>query len=125
MRTASGEQKVISLITAQLFLVMGDVAIRSETEVEFTCADTEKGWKEIQDWIMGSKTCSEDSENDEERQLGNADTLAYFAKLSKGESYPLQNSKLEEGKTTPKKHFTDVIHFESRQWKYSKCKGAG
>ena len=23
------------------------------------------------------------------------------------------------------KYFTDVIHFESRQWKYSKCKGAG
>ncbi len=34
---------------------MGDVAIRSETEVEFTCADTEKGWKEIQDWSMGRK----------------------------------------------------------------------
>ena len=27
--------------------------------------------------------------------------------------------------TSPPKMFTDVIHFESRQWKYSKCKGAG
>ncbi len=27
--------------------------------------------------------------------------------------------------TTPPKQYTDVIHFESRQWKYSKCKGAG
>lgn len=28
------------------------------------------------------------------------------------------------GSSTQKK-ITDVIHFESRQWKYSKCKGAG
>lgn len=27
--------------------------------------------------------------------------------------------------TAPPKYYTDVIHFESRQWKYSKCKGAG
>lgn len=113
----SGEQKVLSLITAQFLSALGDAAVRSETEVEFTCAEMvfkakakilkEKGWKDIQDWIMGSKTCSEDSENDEERQQGNAEALAYFANLSKGESYPLQNSKLEEGKTTPKKHFTE------------------
>ena len=34
-------------------------------------------------------------------------------------------AEIKEGKTTAPKHFTDVIHFESRQWKYSKCKGAG
>lgn len=27
--------------------------------------------------------------------------------------------------TAPPKPYSDVIHFESRQWKYSKCKGAG
>ena len=36
-----------------------------------------------------------------------------------------KQSNVKEGKTTPPKMFTDVIHFESRQWKYSKCKGAG
>ena len=113
----SGEQKVLSLITARLLSALGDAAVRSETEVEFTCEDTvfhakakllkEKGWREIQDWIMGSKADEADSENDEGEQSGNADTLACIAVLAKGKSYPLQNPKLEEGKTSPKKHFTE------------------
>ena len=127
----SGEQKVLSLITARLLSAVGDPAVRNEVDVEFTCADTvfkakaknirKKGWRDIQDWIMGST----DSETQNEDKSGNADMLACIAALTSGKSYPLQNPKMEEGKTTPKKHFTDVIHFESRQWKYSKCKGAG
>lgn len=113
----SGEQKILGLITARLLSALGDAAVRSETEVEFTCEDTvfhakakllkEKGWREIQDWIMGSKADEADSENDEGEQSGNADTLACIAVLTKGKSYPLQNPKLEEGKTSPKKHFTE------------------
>ena len=128
----SGEQKVLSLITARLLSALGESAVRSEVDVEFTCADTvfkaktknltKKGWREIQDWIMGS---SMDSENEKEEKSGNANMLACIAMLTNGKSYPLQNPKMEAGKTSPKKHFTDVIHFESRQWKYSKCKGAG
>ena len=37
----------------------------------------------------------------------------------------IKNKEIKEKYTTPPKAFTDVIHFESRQWKYSKCKGAG
>ena len=131
----SGEQKVLSLIAARLLSALGDPAVRYEVDVEFTCADTvfrakaknirEKGWREIQEWIMGGSAESTDSENDKKEKSENADMLACIATLTNGKSYPLQNPKMEEGKTTPKKHFTDVIHFESRQWKYSKCKGAG
>ena len=131
----SGEQKVLSLITARLLSALGDPAVRNEVDVEFTCADTvfkakaknirEKGWRDITEWIMGSSAESTDSENDRREKNENADMLACIATLTNGKSYPLQNPKMEEGKTTPKKHFTDVIHFESRQWKYSKCKGAG
>lgn len=35
--------------------------------------------------------------------------LACIATLTNGKSYPLQNPKIEEGKTTPKKHFTEDI----------------
>lgn len=40
------------------------------------------------------------------------------------------NSYKEIPRENKKKNFSpnrenDVIHFESRQWKYSKCKGAG
>lgn len=114
---SSGEQKVLSLITARLLSALGDAAVRSETEVEFTCADIlfrakakilkEKGWHEIQDWIMGNRTESSDSENDEGEQSGNEDMLEHIATLTKGNSYPVQNPKMEEGKTTPKKHFTE------------------
>ena len=110
----SGEQKVLSLITARLLSALGESAVRSEVSVEFTCADnvfktktknlTKKGWREIQDWIMGS---SMDSENDKEEKSGNANMLACIAMLTNGKSYPLQNPKMEEGKTTPKKHFTE------------------
>ena len=113
----SGEQKILSLITARFISALGDAAVRSETELEYTCADMvfkakakvlkEKGWRDIQDWIMGSNAERADSENDEEEQSGNADLLAYIAALTKGKSYPLQDPKLEEGKTTPKKHFTE------------------
>ena len=110
----SGEQKVLSLITARRLSALGESAVRSEVDVEFTCADTvfkaktknltQKGWREIQDWIMGS---SMDSENDKEEKSGNANMLACIAILTNGKSYPLQNPKMEEGKTTPKKHFTE------------------
>ena len=110
----SGEQKVLSLITARLLSALGESAVRSEVDVEFTCADTvfkaktknltKKGWREIQDWIMGS---SMGSENEKEEKSGNANMLACIAMLTNGKSYPLQNPKMEEGKTSPKKHFTE------------------
>ena len=110
----SGEQKVLSLITARLLSALGESAVRSEVDIEFTCADTvfkaktknltKKGWREIQDWIMGS---SMDSENEKEEKSGNANMLACIAMLTNGKSYPLQNPKMEEGKTSPKKHFTE------------------
>lgn len=113
----SGEQKVLSLITARLLSALGDPAVRNEVDVEFTCADTvfrakaknirEKGWREIQEWIMGGNAESTDSENDKKEKSENADMLACIATLTNGKSYPLQNPKMEEGKTTPKKHFTE------------------
>ena len=122
----SGEQKVLSLITARLLAALGDAAVRNEVDVEFTCADTvfraktknirEKGWREIQDWIMGSKADSTDSEEENEDKRGNAEMLACIAAMTNGKSYPLQKPKMEEGKTTPKKHFTDVIFCERKEW---------
>lgn len=110
----AGEQKVLSLIVARLLSALGDPAVRNEVDVEFTCAGTvfkakaknirEKGWRDIQDWIMGSST---DSENENEDKKGNAEMLACIAALTRGKSYPVQNPKMEEGKTTPKKHFTE------------------
>ena len=113
----AGEQKVLSLITARLLSALGDPAVRNEVDVEFTCAGTVfkakaknmkvKGWRDIQDWVMGSSTDSTDSENENEDKKGNAEMLACIAALTSGKPYPVQNPKMEEGKTTPKKHFTE------------------
>ena len=75
----SGEQKVLSLITARLLSALGDPAVRNEVDVEFTCADTvfrakaknirEKGWRDFQEWIMGSSAESTDSENDKKEKV--------------------------------------------------------
>ena len=46
-------------------------------------------------------------------------------KLAEGQMLAVSAVTVKEGKTTPPKHHTDVIHFESRQWKYSERKGAG
>jgi len=53
------------------------------------------------------KTDSTDSEEENEDKRGNAEMLACIAAMTNGRSYPLQNPKMEEGKTTPKKHFTE------------------
>lgn len=113
----AGEQKVLSLITARLLSALGGPAVRNEVDVEFTCAGTvfkakaknirEKGWRDIQNWVMGSSTDSTDSENENEDKKGNAEMLACIAAMTSGKSYPVQNPKMEEGKTTPKKHFTE------------------
>ena len=70
---------------------------------------------------MGSST---DSENDKEDKSENADMLARIAALTNGKSYPVQNPKMEEGQTTPKKHFTDDLYCNRGVWNISK-KGAG
>ena len=56
---------------------------------------------------MGGSAESTDSENNRKEKSENADMLACIATLTNGKSYPLQNPKMEEGKTTPKKHFTE------------------
>lgn len=56
---------------------------------------------------MGGSAESTDSEEENEDKRGNAEMLACIAAMTNGKSYPLQNTKIEEGKTTPKKHFTE------------------
>ena len=53
------------------------------------------------------RTDSTDSEEENEDKRGNGEMLACIAAMTNGKSYPLQNTKIEEGKTTPKKHFTE------------------
>lgn len=124
----SGEQKILRLVVARFLAALGDACMMAHTELELDCGGYEfkatakkvikKGWKEVGEWILGKP---------EKKEEGSDDNLMLQrqGQFQEGRTLPLEYSECKEGKTTPKKHYTDVIHFESRQWKYSKCKGAG
>lgn len=104
----SGEQKILSLIVARLLSAVGDSCVKQETKLEFKCANhlfeakgniiIEKGWREIEEWILGSKV----ERNDMEEQSPIIDGL-----FEPNKTLPLQKVEIKEGKTTPKKHFTE------------------
>lgn len=71
----------------------------------------EAGWKTVYDY--------EEEETEEGLKEQSLPTIEV------GDRLPVERAAVTRGKTKPPAHFTDVIHFESRQWKYSKCKGAG
>ena len=135
----SGEQKILGLVTARLLSSVGDPAEITEYALEVECAGevfkakskciTSPGWHLLEDWILGKKQDDEEADSGKKDDGGSHGILeileADASLLSEGRELPARDSKVKEGKTTPKKRFTDVIHFESRQWKYSKCKGAG
>jgi DNA topoisomerase-3 len=117
----NGEQKILSLITARLLAALGDPAEITEYDLLVSCGGqtftakskvmTKAGWKEIQDWILGSKTCEaedEDSDNELSEKNSLKDVLAADPNLlSEGRTIPAYDPQIKEGKTTPKKRFTE------------------
>ena len=110
----SGEQKILKLITARLLAGIGNPCISQETELEFICADhifkakakviSDMGWKEIESWVIGLKTESSASDGDEMER--NKDFILQGV-FDQGKTFPVQKPELKEGKTSPKKHFTE------------------
>lgn len=111
----------MSLITARLLAALGDPAEITEYDLLVSCGGqtftakskvmTKAGWKEIQDWILGSKTCEtedEDSDNELSEKNSLKDVLAADPNLlSEGRTIPVCDPQIKEGKTTPKKRFTE------------------
>ena len=124
----SGEQKILSMVVARLLAGIGEPHVIAETELEFDCAGypfkakakqvVKNGWKDVVEWILGGKK-KKDDDSDEDKILKNLD---FF---QEGKSIPAREPECKEGKTTAKKHFTDVIHSESRQWEIEYWKGDG
>ena len=109
----SGEQKILSLVTARLLAGIGNPCISQETELEFISAGqifkakakviSDKGWKEVQDWILGSKNSEESADADGTDNMI-LESLDFF---QEGKQIPVQKPEIKEGKTSPKKHFTE------------------
>ena len=109
----TGEQKVLSLITARLLASIGDPCISQETELEFSCASqifrakakviSDPGWKEVESWILGKKA---ETDAEEDAVSKNKDFILQGV-FEEGKSLPVQKPEIKEGMTSPKKHFTE------------------
>ena len=124
---AESERKLLSLICCKVLCAVAGPYVYEAVAATFTCAGKEftakgktvlsPGWKEIDRRFRFSlKTDSDEDSDTQERTL---------PELSEGQTFVDVAASVTEHFTTPPKPYTDVIHFESRQWKYSKCKGAG
>ena len=109
----TAEQNILKLISRQVLMAVSGAYRYREAEITITCVEPFKttmkmlldaGWKKYSQKSIAQK---------------------WFSGLEVGQILPPSKVSVKDGKTQPPKHFTDVIHFESRQWKYSKCKGAG
>lgn len=115
-----GELAILQLVATRLYVSVGTSYRYAETVIELECGGKlfsakgktvlDEGWKSFVRRNENSK------KEGKEQKLPDVSDDAELTVIG---------MEIKEGKTTPPKHFTDVIHFESRQWKYSKCKGAG
>lgn len=113
------EQNILNLVIKTLLIATNEKCIikeiagilksNNDIRLNFSYKNiTKKGYIEIEELFSNKKK-------------GNLEVPI----ILKGEEITDFKTSLEEKETTPPKRYTDVIHFESRQWKYSKCKGAG
>ena len=105
---SAGEKSVLDLITARFLSAPGNPCCYTETKLELKKDDavftsksrivTDSGWKAVEKRILGKDAAPEK----EEKQEIPADTS-----LCEGMSLTIQNAEIKEGKTEPKKHFTE------------------
>ena len=118
------EQKVLSLVGMRLLAATGEKHIYDETRITLSCEGyefkskgktvTQEGWKAVEQRFKASLKTKDKEDPEKVLPAVNENDILSPVSASVTEHY-----------TTPPKPYTDVIHFESRQWKYSERKGAG
>ena len=117
----SGEQKILGLVTARLLSSVGDPVEITEYSLEVECASevfkakskciTSPGWHLLEDWILGKKQDDEDEDSGKKDDGGSHGILeileADASLFAEGRELPARDPKVKEGKTTPKKRFTE------------------
>lgn len=99
-----GEQKVLTLVVARFLAAIGEAAIYQEGELLLEAGDEiflakakkrfSKGYQEIEDFLLGQK-------KEAKKEIQSFDVL------EEGNTYPVETAQITEGKTVPKKHFTE------------------
>lgn len=104
----AGEKAVLNLITARFLSAPGNPCCYTETKLELKKDDavftskirivTDPGWKAVEKQILGKAAAPEKEENPE---------IPAEINLYEGKNLTIQNAEIKEGKTEPKKHFTE------------------
>ena len=124
----SDKKNLMMLICQQLVQATGEEYLYEQTDITVKCQEhdfkargkmpVQMGFKEVEKAFKNQCVKAEavdEKEKDASIPAGYEEGMNLFpVKAEKTTHY-----------TSPPKPFNDVIHFESRQWKYSKCKGAG
>jgi len=104
-----GEKAVLELVAARLLCAVAEPHLYEETAATLVCAGQEfaakgktiqrPGWRRLDAaYHAGLKNAPEPEERPEEKTL---------PELSEGQSFPVSNASVKEGKTSPPKHFTE------------------
>lgn len=106
-----GELEILKLIAKRLLSAVSAPCRYAETTAEIFCGGTaftakgktvlSAGWKGMEE------KCGSKKKNDKESILPH---------LQENTTLPLLSAEVKEGKTTPPKHFTDVIFCERKEW---------
>ena len=104
-----GEKAVLELVAARLLCAVAEPHLYEETAATLVCAGQEfaakgktiqrPGWRKLDAaYHAGLKNAPEPEGGPEEKTL---------PELSEGQSLPISNASVKEGKTSPPKHFTE------------------
>lgn len=120
-----GERNILLLVCGKLLCAAAEPFVYEAVTAAFDCGGhiftangkqvLSQGWQAIQEVFRSS--LKEEPEDE--------DAAGVLPDLTEGQVFEPVTVSVTEHFTSPPKPYTDVIHFESRQWKYSKCKGAG
>ena len=101
----AGERELLHLVSRQVLMAVSAPFVYLETEARLDCGGNafaakgktvvQPGWKAYADAELTDKTLPE---------------------LSEGQLLPVSSCTVKEGRTTPPKHFTDVIFCERKEW---------
>ena len=100
-----GERELLRLVAGQLLQAVSDAHRYAETTVTLECGGTEFTAKGRTVLDTGWK-----------RYLAQEKRDAALPELSEGQVLECGEAAVKEGKTTPPKHFTDVIFCERKEW---------
>ena len=114
---------ILELVALRLLCAVAEPHTYSETAVTVECAGAafttkgktvkRPGWRALDAAYRAALKNAEPDKETEDKALPDGGRLP---ELSEGQTLPLSGATVKEGKTSPPKHFTDVIFCERKEW---------